>query len=245
MASCSPATTTAGRFASPGSAPSSRPAGTAGATPAACTTSPRRCCTSAAALPPSTRSASTARRSWPCSCSLAKTRRYTGLSRPSMSIAEFSPASIVADPRPKRWTRKEFDQLVKLGFFDQSVELVDGEILRSRPGTYDDPHWLWTREAFYRLWDLGFLADMRVQLLEGEIYFMLPQNPPHASSVARVSRLLERAFGGGYHVRVQLPLACGALHDPEPDIAVVVGEPDDYAQEHPRTATLIVEVSDS
>ncbi len=162
-----------------------------------------------------------------------------------MSIAASYPASIVADPRPKRWTRKEFERLVKLGFFDEPVELVDGEILRSRPATYEDPQWLWTRQAYYRLWELGFIPEKRVQLVDGEIYVMLPQNPPHASSVARVSRLLERTFGNGYHARVQLPLACGLRHDPEPDIAIVPGEPDDYAQEHPRTAPLVVEISDS
>jgi len=162
-----------------------------------------------------------------------------------MSIAEFLPESIVADPRPKRWTRKAFDRLVKLGFFDEPVELVDGEILKSRPGTYDDPQWRWTRQAYYRLWEAGFIPEKRVQLVDGEIYLMLPQNPPHASSVTRVSRLLERAFGSGFHARIQLPLACGELHDLEPDIAMVKGEPDDYGQEHPRTAALVIEISDS
>jgi Uma2 family endonuclease len=162
-----------------------------------------------------------------------------------MSIAEFTPASIVADPRPKRWTRKEFDRLIKLDFFDEPVELVDGEILKSRPGTYDDPQWLWTRAALYRLWDLGFLTDKRVQLLEGEIYFMLPQNPPHAGTIKLVERLLERLFGEGYTVRTQMPLDLGLFYEPEPDVAVAVGQPRLFLDRHPTTAVLIVEVSDS
>jgi len=50
---------------------------------------------------------------------------------------------------------------------------------------------------------------------------------------------------GGHHVRVQAPLA---LHDdskPEPDIAVVSGSFRDYRNAHPRTAVLVVEISDA
>ena len=172
-------------------------------------------------------------------------RRVASLAGPDMSTAQTLPASIVADPRRKRWTVGEFNRLVKLNFFDEPVELVDGEILRSRPAADEDPQWLWTREAYYRLWERGLLPEKRLQLVSGEIYFMLPQNPPHAASVARVARLLERQFGTHFHARVQLPLDLGLRDDPEPDIAIVAGDPDEYAREHPRQAPLVVEISDS
>jgi Uma2 family endonuclease len=42
-----------------------------------------------------------------------------------------------------------------------------------------------------------------------------------------------------------MPLALGPPSEPEPDIAVVAGEPDDYLDHHPSTAVLVVEVADS
>lgn len=53
------------------------------------------------------------------------------------------------------------------------------------------------------------------------------------------------AFGRGFDVRCQLPLAIDDHSEPEPDLAVVTGSPRDYRDAHPRTALLIVEVADS
>src|SRR6185295_17400065 len=40
-------------------------------------------------------------------------------------------------------------------------------------------------------------------------------------------------------------LAAGPHSEPEPDIAVVLGTPQDYADHHPTIASVVVEVSDS
>jgi Uma2 family endonuclease len=56
---------------------------------------------------------------------------------------------------------------------------------------------------------------------------------------------LRTVFGAGFMVRAQLPLALGQHSEPEPDVAVVLGTPDDYPDDHPNTAILVVEVSDS
>lgn len=42
-----------------------------------------------------------------------------------------------------------------------------------------------------------------------------------------------------------MPLIIDPDSEPEPDLAVVVGTPTDYINEHPRTALLVVEVSDT
>ncbi len=42
-----------------------------------------------------------------------------------------------------------------------------------------------------------------------------------------------------------LPLALGEHSEPEPDVAVVAGEPEDYIAAHPSTAALVVEVADA
>jgi Uma2 family endonuclease len=94
--------------------------------------------------------------------------------------------------------------------------------------------------------ELGmFGPDDRVQLIEGDILTMTPQNSPHAATIGNTQRALERLFGPNVWVRVQMPLIVDPDSEPEPDLAVVPGAPADYRDEHPRSALLVVEVSDS
>ena len=53
------------------------------------------------------------------------------------------------------------------------------------------------------------------------------------------------AFGDGWHTRLRSPPALGEHSEPEADIAVVAGEPEDYIVAHPSTAALVVEVADA
>ncbi len=101
----------------------------------------------------------------------------------------------------------------------------------------------WTREEYYRMGEMGFFQGQRVELIEGEIMVLSPQNWPHTSTVARVGEALHRAFGAGFWVRMQFPLNL-STSDPEPDVSVVAGRIEDYS-DHPTTAVLVVEVSES
>lgn len=102
----------------------------------------------------------------------------------------------------------------------------------------------WTRDEYYRIVDLGLLVGRRVQLIDGEIIEMSPQGSPHYVSLSLVTQALERAFGAGYWIRAQGPLALFVNSEPEPDVAVVKGSPRTLTG-HPSFAELIVEVSDS
>ena len=105
---------------------------------------------------------------------------------------------------------------------------------------------LWTREDYLKMAEAGvFAPGERVELIEGEIIKMTPQKGPHMTGVTLVSEELRRAFGKGYVVRVQGPIALGPLSEPEPDVTVVRGSPRDYRDSHPTTAVLVVEVSDT
>ena len=53
------------------------------------------------------------------------------------------------------------------------------------------------------------------------------------------------AFAVGHVVSVQMPFDILSDTEPNPDLAVVVGSPRDYASANPTTAALIVEVADS
>ncbi|MGH7171892.1 MAG: Uma2 family endonuclease [Gemmataceae bacterium] len=101
----------------------------------------------------------------------------------------------------------------------------------------------WTREEYYQMGDLGLFHGQRVELIEGEIMVLSPQNWPHTSTVDRVGEALRRVLGTGFWVRMQFPLNL-STSDPEPDVSVVAGRFEDYS-DHPTTAVLIVEVSES
>ena len=105
------------------------------------------------------------------------------------------------------------------------------------------PH-RWTRDDYYRLADAGFFAGKRVMLIDGEVLAMSPQNEPHSRAISLTSRALEAAFAGAAYARVQMPLDLGQASDPEPDVAMVPGDPRTDAV-RPRTALLVVEAADS
>lgn len=103
----------------------------------------------------------------------------------------------------------------------------------------------WTREQYERLADADvFPPERRVELIDGEILEMSPQKRLHASAILLVGEALRDAFGPGFTIQAQLPLALGDDSLPEPDVAVVPGSPRDY-RDHPSDARLVVEVADS
>jgi Uma2 family endonuclease len=103
----------------------------------------------------------------------------------------------------------------------------------------------WRRVEYERLVELGVFADERLELLDGVLVVRELQGSYHAAITTKIGRLLGSAFGEHWHTRLHCPLALGEHSEPEPDIAVVAGEPEDYLQAHPSTAALVVEVADS
>ena len=102
----------------------------------------------------------------------------------------------------------------------------------------------WTREEYNRLIELGVLhEDEPVELLDGRLVVREPQRTPHAVATQLVEEALRVAFGTGWSVRVQLPLALDADSEPEPDVALVQGAPRDHLREHPSAPVLVVEVA--
>src|SRR5713226_7623884 len=95
----------------------------------------------------------------------------------------------------------------------------------------------WTRAEYHKMAEVGLIGPQeRLELIEGEIIRMCPQNGPHAITVDAVAETLRHVFGTGWHVREEKPLALGLLSEPEPDMAVVSGSRNNYKKEHPATA---------
>jgi Uma2 family endonuclease len=102
----------------------------------------------------------------------------------------------------------------------------------------------WTADQYYRLAELGFFRNRRVELIDGDIIAMSAVNPPHSIGLDLLGDALRAAFGPGCRVRIQQPLDIGRRTQPEPDAAVVRGLARDFV-DHPRNALLLVEVSDT
>jgi Uma2 family endonuclease len=108
--------------------------------------------------------------------------------------------------RTRRWTRKEYDELIKIGFFQE-----------------DEP----------------------IELLGGQLIVAEPKGSPHSTAVALTVEALRGAFGPGWLVRVQDPIALDDESEPEPDVVVVPGLPRDYIAAHPARPVLLVEIAES
>src|SRR5438093_7932661 len=78
----------------------------------------------------------------------------------------------------------------------------------------------WKRTEYERLVDNGIFVALRL-----------------------VERALARAFGEGWDVRAQAPIALDDTSEPEPDVAVVRGTLRDYVAAHPADPVLVVEVA--
>ncbi|MFA0768871.1 MAG: hypothetical protein OXFUSZZB_002199 [Candidatus Fervidibacter sp.] len=100
-----------------------------------------------------------------------------------------------------------------------------------------------SKAEYYRMAELGFFNGQRVELIDGEVILMSPQEAGHATAVGLVADALQAVFTEGFTVRVQQPLDLGETYEPEPDVAVVPGQRRDYSTAHPKTAVLIVEVA--
>lgn len=104
----------------------------------------------------------------------------------------------------------------------------------------------WSRKEYDRLIELGVLdEDEPIELVDGQMVVREPKHAPHAATTALVADALRAAFGGGWHVRVQEPVALDDDSEPEPDVTVVRGAPRDYLVEHPSRPALTVEVAKS
>jgi Uma2 family endonuclease len=102
----------------------------------------------------------------------------------------------------------------------------------------------WTRREYDRLIELGILReDEPIELLGGQLVISEPKTSLHATAVGLTADALRRAFGEGWVVRTQDPIAPDDESEPEPDVVVVPGHPRDYRDAHPEGAALLVEVA--
>jgi Uma2 family endonuclease len=88
--------------------------------------------------------------------------------------------------------------------------------------------------------------DDSVELLEGLIVEKMTKYPPHDSTIDILAELLWRLLPMGWFPRIQNVFVTSDS-EPEPDLVVTRGRPQNYMKRHPRGAdvALIIEVADS
>ncbi len=102
----------------------------------------------------------------------------------------------------------------------------------------------WKRVEYEQLVEKGvFMPGERVELIDGLLLVAEPQSSSHFAAIRLVELALARAFGEGWDVRAQGPIALDDSSEPEPDVAVVHGGPRDYVSAHPADPVLVVEVA--
>jgi Uma2 family endonuclease len=106
-----------------------------------------------------------------------------------------------------------------------------------------------TVDQYERMIEDGTIGDDdRVELIEGRLVTKMTKKPDHMTSSARARRAIERVLPAGWHARIEGPVRIpNRDSEPEPDLAVVRGEIDDYEDRHPDPAdvALVVEVAKS
>ena len=104
----------------------------------------------------------------------------------------------------------------------------------------------WTRAEYDRLIEVGvFRPGEPLELLGGQMIVAEPQGSAHHTALGLVEDALRVAFGTGWLVRSQGPIALDDESEPEPDVAVAAGSRRDYSREHPARPVLVVEVAAS
>jgi Uma2 family endonuclease len=104
----------------------------------------------------------------------------------------------------------------------------------------------WKRVEYDRLIETGFFQPGDpVELIGGQLIVAEPQGSGHFAAIQAVEEALRAAFGVGWQVRGQGPVALDEESEPEPDVAVVPGSFRDYVAAHPARPVFVVEVSES
>ncbi len=103
----------------------------------------------------------------------------------------------------------------------------------------------WTHDEYLQAFELGWFQNKRTELIEGEIIYMSAMNVLHFQGVVKCDREMQKIFTEDYFVSTQCPIHVSDFSDPEPDIAVIAGEPEDYKDALPKTAALVIEIADT
>lgn len=102
---------------------------------------------------------------------------------------------------------------------------------------------VWNAKTYNMASEAGCFDGRRVQLLREKVWDMPSMGDPHRISINMGNQRLNRLVPEGHYVSCQVPLRLGHS-EPEPDLAVVRGEPN-VVNDDPNDVLLVIEVAHS
>lgn len=102
------------------------------------------------------------------------------------------------------------------------------------------PLWPLSVAAYRALGEAG-LIPKNTELLYGFVYRKMPKSPFHCYLLQKLLQFLLRAVPAECLVRSEQPITCGES-EPEPDLAIVKGDIENFRNDHPHTAELVIEI---
>ena len=104
-------------------------------------------------------------------------------------------------------------------------------------------------DQYERMAEAGVVSkDDRIELIDGLLVQKMVKLPPHVVCAKKTLRELECLAPTGWHVAKEDPIRIpGRSSEPEPDLTVIRGEPEDYLEKNPDASAvaLVVEVAES
>ena len=98
-------------------------------------------------------------------------------------------------------------------------------------------------DGYHQLFRLGVIPE-KTELIEGVVVEKMPKDPIHAGLVQKIVLFFICNLSDRFHVRQENPLTL-IDSEPEPDVAIVDKDENDYLLNHPISAHLIIEVTNS
>ena len=105
-----------------------------------------------------------------------------------------------------------------------------------------------TITEYNHLTELGFFCeDDRVELIRGELIYMIAKGTAHSTFNRRLIRELSNLLSKRATLQSQDPVVISTDSEPEPDIAILKNRDDDYLSSHPcaEDILLLIEIADS
>ncbi len=126
---------------------------------------------------------------------------------------------------------------------------IENPIPAGAPAIYP-PRKRWTRDECQSLESTGLWNRDKFELIDGELIAKMSKNRPHSIVLMLVAEWLRGVFGP-YHLNLESPVDVAPednpSSEPEPDIAVLSKDGNEYPKTFPPAADvrLLVEISDS
>jgi Uma2 family endonuclease len=110
-----------------------------------------------------------------------------------------------------------------------------------KPSPQSPRLWPLSVQAYRTLGEVGLLPK-NTELLYGQVFYKMSKSPVHSALVGRLLPLLQQVLPPGFVLRTEQPITCEDYSEPEPDVAVIQGTEEDFWEEHPKAAELVIEV---